>query len=479
MDYLDVVKVLEEELDELVCFMEYDDKKNLCEYTNKTFSKDVKKAATYLLENNYTESVVALIGYNQYKWIVSAYGLLYTATRFIPINPDMEKEKIINVLKELDVKLIIADDNNFKKIESMKITKTIAMDEFISGENKVDEFDLKSIISNITDDRVRLYMCSSGTTGKEKIVMLSTENILSPIKRVGVSEQGGFHMKFFWTLPFYHIGFLSFAEMILAGNVLCIGRSPKYYFRDVKAFEPNCVMSTPMFVSVIVKKIKSGIGLREIVGQNCKAICCGSAVLSSHVINTILEQGCVVDNHYGLTESCSMGTSNVYVPSKDNKLESVGKPVAGAKIMIKDGEILIGGSGIMLGYYNDEKLTSETLKDGWLYTGDLGYIDDEGYLYIVGRKKNIIITEGGENVIPEEMEKYFIEKDLIDEVCIYGLENTIVAEFYIGSKNTTKADVELAVKQYNKECPKYKVIKSVKFKDEEFEKTGTGKIKRF
>lgn len=473
MNYVDIIEKIGNEYGDKIAIKEMDKDRNILSYSYNQFVSEIKNGASYIQENGYKDMVVAVIGNNSYNWLVSTYACLYVNTTVFVINPEMEVESLKRNFLKTSVKLILADDEYFEKAKSLGICDVISMKELASfkGKNSFDniEYDL---------EKTACLMCSSGTTGKEKIVMLSGNNMMSPFDRKwetgGVEEE----LKMYWTLPFFHVGFISFATLFCMGHMMCIGNSPKYFLKDMKIYEPHSVSAIPMLCNAIAKKLERGIALSEIIGKNCKIISCGAAVLSEKIIDKIISSGCIIGNNYGLTESSSLGTANTITPYNKKKMNSVGRVNSSAEIDIVDGEIVISGKGVMKGYYDDEELTAMTIRDGWLYTGDMGYIDEEGYLYIKGRKKNVIITESGENILPEEIEKFFVENEVADEVLVYDNNNVLTAEFFIGRRKTTEKDVEELVGKYNKENPVAKNIRSIKFRNTEFEKTGTGKIKR-
>lgn len=473
-NYKDIIERLGCEYSGRTALMEVNDEGIVCRYSFARFIEDIRKAATYIMKNKYNNDIVAIIGNNSYKWLVCAYACLYTDTAIFPVNPHMERTAIYKMCNQIGTKLIIADDEFIAKLKyEMQEINIISMSECIDTIDNIDEYDLE-----MDENKVICYMSSSGTTGKEKLVMYSHKNLSAPLKRGWPNTIDKDERRMMWTLPFFHVGLLSLACLFIGGDTLCVGRSPKYYFRDMKLFDIHEIVMVPMLVDAIIKKMERGKSIRDIVGNNCFCITSGAAILRKKYIKMIVDADMYMVNSYGMTESSGLGASNIMSKDNINKLDSVGKINEQMEIAIKDGEIIMRGDGVMMGYYGDEKTTKETIKDGWLYTGDLGYIDEDGFLYIKGRKKNVIITSSGENVLPEEIEKIFIEQGITEEVCVYNENNVITAEFYIGSRRTEKALIEEAVKKYNKENPASKGIRSIKYRDTGFEKTATGKIKR-
>lgn len=476
-NYRDIIEKLKVEYAERNAFMEVVDG-NIIGYTFTKLWNDVRSVATYIMQNGINQKTVAIIGDNSYKWLVCAYACLYTDTAVFPMNPHLEEDSIIQLCKKVNVGFVFADKEFIarSKDEICKAidVKIVEMQEPFSTEDDIESY-------NITFDsnKVKCYMASSGTTGKEKIVMFNDTNIYAQLKRGWPKAVAKDEIRMLWTLPLFHIGFFSIICALIGGDTLCIGGSPKYYFRDMKLFEPHEIAVVPMLADAISRKIERGISLRKIVGNNCFCISCGAAALSKKTINTIISENIFMVNSYGMTETSGMSVTILMNKENYSKFGSVGKPSELLNVKIADdGEILFSGEGVMLGYFDDEELTKQTIKDGWLYTGDLGYFDEDGYLFVKGRKKNVIVTSSGENILPEEIEKIFLEQEIVEEVCVYSVENVLTAEFYIGSKKTDKEVIEEAVKKYNKDSVASKNIRSIKYREVPFERTATGKIKR-
>ena len=225
----------------------------------------------------------------------------------------------------------------------------------------------------------------------------------------------------------------------------------------------------PIILKMWIKAIKRGKLGR--IG-NAKMIGSGGAKIDSETIRTISNSGIVFGQCYGMTETSGNITS---IANDLQHLDSVGKPIQGMEILIIDGEVCVKGERVMTGYYNNEEETDNCLKYGVLHTGDLGYLDDDGYLYITGRKKNLIILSSGENVSPEELEDKLYACSLIRECKVYEESDKIVAAVYAAEKDYDA--IREFVHELNKQQPIFKRIHSVTFQGE-FEKTSSGKIKR-
>jgi long-chain acyl-CoA synthetase len=235
------------------------------------------------------------------------------------------------------------------------------------------------------------------------------------------------------------------------------------------------------------------------LGNNVALFIAGGAAINPQVIKDYEALGIPMIQGYGMTENAPIIAVNRDYYSK---AESVGKPMPGTQVKIIDqdedgvGEIICKGPSVMIGYYNNPEATAEVLKDGWLYTGDYGRFDDEGFLYICGRKKNVIVTKNGKNIFPEEIEYLLQEQPLIEEVIVYGTldkksgDTVVKAEIFpnftalkerLGdnpSENQISAAIKEEIEEINDSMPTYKRVKRFKLREEEFEKTTTRKIKR-
>ena len=219
-------------------------------------------------------------------------------------------------------------------------------------------------------------------------------------------------------------------------------------------------------------------------GGNLKIICSGGAFLPPEMVTVFAEYGITVLQGYGMTECSPVISTNMQGSSK---FGSVGKLLANCQARVVDDELWVKGSSVMMGYYKMPQETKEALtEDGWLRTGDLGYVDEDGFVFLTGRKKNLIILKNGENVSPEELENALLHYDLIQEVLVREAESVIEAEIFPDYEYAKKkhikdvpAKLQEIIDEYNKGLPAYKKIHSLKVRETEFEKTPSKKIKRF
>ena len=218
-------------------------------------------------------------------------------------------------------------------------------------------------------------------------------------------------------------------------------------------------------------------------GGNLKTICSGGAYLDPEYIDRFADYGITILQGYGMTECSPVISTNL---AWDNKKGSVGKLLPNCEAKVVDDELWVRGSSVMMGYYKMPEETAETLEDGWLKTGDLGYVDEDRFVYITGRKKNLIILANGENVSPEEVENELCQKDLVKEILVREKERVIEAEIfpdyeYAKKKNIRdiKENLQQIIDAFNEKMPVYKRIHSLIVREKEFEKTTAKKIKRF
>ncbi len=260
--------------------------------------------------------------------------------------------------------------------------------------------------------------------------------------------------------------------------------------KNLKLFKPDMVLLVPLVIESIYAKLKAAGGImpkkmvaKAAFGGNLKTICSGGAYLDPEYIDRFEEYGITILQGYGMTECSPVISTNLAWESKKG---SVGKLMPNCEAKIVDEEIWVRGSSVMMGYYKMPEETAETLEDGWLKTGDLGYVDEDRFVYITGRKKNLIILANGENVSPEEIENQFSRFELVKEILVREKDTLIEAEIFPDYEYAKKkhikdiqAKLQEMIDEYNKDVPVYKRIHSLIVRETEFDKTTAKKIKRF
>ena len=272
------------------------------------------------------------------------------------------------------------------------------------------------------------------------------------------------------------------------GSTICINDSLMRVARNIQLFRPQIMLMVPLMIESLAKKLEAAEGLpaevvkEKVFGAQFHTIFSGGAYLNPDYIDLFARYGISVLQGYGMTECAPVIATTV---AWNQKKDSVGQLLPNCEAKSVDGELWVRGSSVMSGYYKMPEETAAALEDGWLKTGDLGYVDDEGFVYLTGRKKNLIITKNGENVSPEEIENKLSTKRLVAEVLVREAEGVIEAEIFPNQEYATKAGVEDVpaklqeiIDSYNKDVPAYKRVYRLKVRKEEFPKTASQKIKR-
>ena len=383
-------------------------------------------------------------------------------------------------------------------------------------------------------EKMSILLFTSGTTGTSKGVMLSQKNICAVMKGIeptlNVLTPDDSVMS---VLPIHHTYEMSAGILapMLYGCTINISDGIKYVAKNMKQFQPTIMTLVPLFVATLYKTImksvkkqgkektlKTGVRISnfllklhvdlrkklfaqvlEALGGRLKYFVVGGAALNPELVDNFKALGIHISQGYGITE-CSPLIS--VIDLKDYNPASCGKPMPGMQVMIDKenaddltGEIVVKGDNVMLGYYNAPELTAEVLNNGWFRTGDYGYVDSKGYIYITGRKKNIIIASNGKNVFPEEIEEYISDNPLVEEVVVVGRDEknngeiSIVA-IVVPNKEECEAQgltddeaiyntLHEKITEINKKLAAYKHINQIELRNEPFEKTAAKKIKRF
>lgn len=376
------------------------------------------------------------------------------------------------------------------------IQKFICLQEMEGYENIIGIFKNYSdeFTSDVTAEELALIIFTSGTTGEAKGVMLSHGNEINNTFASDDANPG--EEIILGLLPIHHVFCINcdIFMVLRYGNTLCICKDLKRMMQDFVIFEPTFVRMVPMMAKALlnrfnmtkiqnpdrsVEEIKAGI-----FGRRLDRIASGGGYLSQDIAMKYREIGIRIAQGYGMSE-CS---PKISVPDYDRteKLGSVGFLVRGCEVRTVEGEIQVKSASVMMGYYKDEEKTKETItEDNWLRTGDLGYLDDDGFLYLTGRKKNLIILANGENVSPEKIENLFDEDAIIADILVFGQDEKIAAEIYpnfeyiqVNGIADTEGTIREIVRKHNETLPTYSRIADVTIRKHPFEKTSSKKIIR-
>ena len=483
---------------------QFTDKKELITKSHKDVLDDTDKLTAFLLSKGYHETNIAIIGANSYEWLIAFFSIVCSGNIAVAIDAQLPFDTISQMLTDTDCGVLFVSDKcraKFKTCENFTI--------FNLNDALNMNIDRMCDKQSLDPDAPAAIFFTSGTTGNSKGVVLSQKNIMYNVwaTRRYADIQG----QVISVLPFHH----TFGLVIGAFSVYCYGcpvyinQSLKRVLSDFQLIKPRAVALVPLFVETFYKSIKQetqkaniwkklnkAIAICNIllkVGIDCRRrffrqvlnsfggdleyIVCGGAAMDKSYLLFFRTIGVHIINGYGITEcspTVSMTRNHYWCDG------SAGLPLDKSNIKIEnDGEIAVKSDSVMLGYYKNDEETSRVLKDGWFYTGDIGHLDKDGFLWITGRKKNIIILSNGENISPEEIEKQLVADCAVEEVVVYSRNGHLAAEIYPESDYLNNDDYfnEL-LSNYNSKQPTYRQIGEIKLRSEPFQKNTSGKILR-
>lgn len=507
--------------------------------------EDVRCLSTTLVSKGVNQGNTALIGKLSYGWVCSYLSLLSVGAVVVPLDPDWSEEELAETARFAECKsLFCAEELLETKAKAVgvaaKIKNLMSLDlseNPISISNWIEKGremrlagDTAYEDARISPDAMALLVFTSGTTGKGKGVMLSQTalltNIYAGLQLIEVGDRS------ISVLPPHHTfgSTINLLGNLLVGSNLYITSGIKYLMKEMQEHQPTHLILVPLFLESFYRKImdtlkkskkekfltrmigvsntarKAGIDLRKQMfsvvrkafGGKLTTIICGGAPINQKVVDFFQALGITVINGYGITECSPLIAVNRNNGTKNCRC---GYPISTATVKIKnpdengEGEIAVKGASVMMGYYKDPEATAATFdNDGYFLTGDYGKFDEEGYLYITGRLKNLIILANGKNVYPEEIEGDLATRipGLLDVVVYEGISqrgqehNAVVAELFYDEAFIRKEGIEDIhaytrgfINDYNKTAVPYKKIGIFKIRDEDFPKNTLRKIVRF
>ncbi|MBR0029450.1 MAG: AMP-binding protein [Bacteroidales bacterium] len=539
-----------------ISFKEKPTDKEVTKISFTQWRDDVRSLGTALIAKGLREKNIALLGENSYGWCCSFFAIMGCGSVVVPIDKDLAVEDILGIIKATECEAVIYGKTAEAKLKEMlggafpesvrlliSIPDKCSIDATAAGSRSL--MTLKDLEAEgaklyaggdnsyydykIDPHKLGSIVYTSGTTGKGKGVMLSQMNI-------GLDMTLGMYnfditRKTLHVLPPHHTfgSTVNYVGHLSQGCEVYISSGLKYVSDEIREQQPTHLILVPAFLEVMNKKIwssarqtkkegllkammgfsnflrKFGIDIRHKLfksvlaafGGKLELIICGGAKLDEDIIHTFDSIGITILNGYGITECAPLISAN---RNKYQKPGSVGTPILACRVKIDnpdengEGEICVKGPNVMLGYYKDPEATAAAFdKDGFFRTGDYGRLDEEGWIYITGRKKNLIILSNGKNVYPEEIEADLQKVEGVNEVVVYAGESrvqkgkiTIVAEIFpdadiLAAKGITdpQSYFEEEVKKLNEKMPPYKAVKTVKLRDTEFQKNTSRKIVRY
>lgn len=331
------------------------------------------------------------------------------------------------------------------------------------------------------EDAAAIFL-TGGTTGIPKGAVLSHRALLRGAYNGALVPDGMFGHVSYAILPFCHVfGMIrSVLSFLYTGSKVCICSGMKMIFNELPVYQPDTLILVPGLADVLLQVMKMKGAAAH--GGNLRTIISGAAPVPQKTIEAFCEYGVKMMGGYGLTETANFVSGNLHPLEKPG---SVGKLYSGGEVELREGEICVRGDHVMTKYYNDPEETARVLCDGWLRTGDLGRFDEDGFLYITGRIKNLIILGNGENVAPEEIEYLLYAQPAVKDCLVKEMDSSIGVEIQLLPSEfpgADQAELELEarriVQKINAQLPAYKHISKVVLRMEDFEKTGSMKVKR-
>ncbi|MFH1454694.1 MAG: AMP-binding protein [Armatimonadota bacterium] len=516
-------------------FLRMERNNHLTEYTYSEIKNNVLKLRNALLSRGFKKNdKIALLCENRPEWGLVFWGVLSLGAELVPVDMKLTPEDIEFILKDSDTKAVFCSEKFVNMLCNLNITLDIYPLDKICEPDFTTLEELLNASSERADDieiyptDTALIVYTSGVTGKAKGVVLSHFNLLSDVNMVNGLFYSQFHKAGFLSiLPLHHTfeitgGFL--APMSLGGSVTYIeDLKTETLMNNLKKYRPKVMLTVPVFLESIyngiVKKaetdtVKSFMfnalknisslfykmnirmgrilfgGLFKNFGGNLRYFVSGAAPLDVKTAEQLEILGFEILEGYGLTETSPILTANT---PQAKKLGSVGKPLAWVELKIVkpnpagEGEITVKGPNIMQGYYKRADLTSKVLKNGWFYTGDIGAVDKDGFVYIRGRDKNVIVSSSGKNIYPEELEDKLSKEPVIKEICVTGrktkMSEEIVAVIVSDEKQIKTGEkkediIKGIIENFNRKVPEYKRISDFIIWEGELPKTTTLKVKR-
>jgi long-chain acyl-CoA synthetase len=497
--------------------------------------EDVKYLQEALISLGLAGKHIAIVGENCYEWLLVYFAANYCGSTAICVDVEQSDETIRYMLAAADTDAVFLSPAYTDVCSGFADTQIPQF--LLYGKNStyplvrhlietgakiwLDGNACTTVDAAVTPENIASIVFTSGTTSHAKPVMLSQQAILTNASDALANVRIG--QRTFTSLPFYHTYGLtcSVLSMLIPGSHLHINGNLRTVMRDLHLSKANTLLTVPLMLEMIHSRIwqsaeesgkdeslkklfritrilrSIGIrrpgkildGIREKSLGSIDLIICGGAHMNPEIMDQFQCMGVTVLQGYGITECGPLVSVN---RNEANKLDSVGLVTANCQVKLDNGEILVRGKNLMTGYYNHPEMTEESMRDGWFCTGDLGELDKDGFLYITGRKKNLIVFKNGKKLSPEKLEEKIKQVPIVQDVLVYGAVNGLSSDdVQVAASIYPRADkvsgmtsyeilesLQKEIDEINRDLPMYQQIQMINIRDQAFSKTALQKIKR-
>lgn len=487
-------------------FLRYEDNDVIYEVTYRQFVADCMAVAAWAQEKSQElghRVRVGLLGGSGHHYLAVMLGVMASGSVIIPMDVQMDADTFCDCVSRSDEDVLFYDWD-YRTLAEEAGSRCPALEECISlqhgrhvacSDNILKNYAGRPVENLAKPEECAMILFTSGTTGRGKGVMLSHGNLIDNVFCTTDTEHPENEI-YLNVLPMHHVFCINGDVLIVIryGSTLCLNRDMTKLAAHILLFEPTVMRMVPMMAKGLYNRIaimsrqqpgKSLFQIKEeVLGKRLHKVVSGGGYLAPELAANYSRLGISIAQGYGMSE-CSPKISSPDW-NRPDKVASVGKLVEGCQVRIVDEEIQVKSPSVMMGYYKEPDKTAEAItEDGWLCTGDIGYLDEEGFLYLTGRKKNLIILSNGENVAPEQLENLFEDERLIEDILVFGEDDAICAEVYPNFKYAEAANisdiegtVQEIIKKHNQKLPSYKRIMQCRIREVPFAKTSSKKIIR-
>ena len=451
---------------------------------------------------------IALVATNAPEWNMIDFAIQQVGAICVPIYPTVSHADYEHIFKHSEASIVFVTNSNlYNKVSDIIASTPSIKDVYLiraseglkslqelidlGNENK-DDAALEAAKAEVKNEDLATIIYTSGTTGKRKGVMLSSSNLIANITYTEFEHER--NEVLLSVLPMHHIFCFTsdYFKSLLEGFTVCLNGELSNIGKNLAIFQPTTMRLVPMICETLIRKVNilhkrfpqltPREAAEKVFGKNINWIACGGAYVAPSLIDEYGKYGILLRQGYGMSECSPRITTSDF---SDVCKYSTGKVLSVNEVRVQDGEIQVKGPSVMLGYYKRPEATKAAFtEDGYLHTGDLGYLKDN-HVYLVGRKKNLIILSNGENVSPEEIENLFADESIVKEVVVYGENDKIVCEAFPDrefcdemAEEEIEKKIHEIVDEINLNSPQTRQIATLKIRNTPFPRTSSGKIKR-